>query len=78
VNPTTNPIVYVKAAEKLKYVYSGKPADVTAAKIAEFIKNVEAGKVRKWKMDEEIKTKQQQQQQQTPQGEQAQPAAAEL
>lgn len=61
VNPVSNPIVYVKSAEKLKYVYSGKGGEVTAAKIVEFIKNVESGKVRKWKMDEETKPKQQQQ-----------------
>lgn len=52
VNPVTHPIVYVKTAEKLKFIYSGKVADITAAKIVEFIKNVESGKVRKWKMDE--------------------------
>jgi hypothetical protein len=62
VNPATNPIIYVKAAEKLKYIYQGKLAEVTAVKIVEFIKNVESGKVRKWKMDEETKPKQQQQQ----------------
>ena len=61
VNPVTNPIIYVKAAEKLKYIYQGKLADVTANKIVEFIKNVESGKIRKWKMDEETKPKQQQQ-----------------
>lgn len=72
VNPATNPIIYVKAAEKLKYIYQGKLTEVTAAKIVEFIKNVEGGKVRKWKMDEETKPKQQQQ------AHQAQQPSAEL
>jgi hypothetical protein len=63
VNPASNPIIYVKGAEKLKYVYQGKLAEVTSAKIVEFIKNVEGGKVRKWKMDEETKPKTQTQKQ---------------
>ena len=58
VNPVTHPIVYVKTAEKQKFIYNGKIAEVTSAKIIEFIKNVESGKVRKWKMDEETKPKQ--------------------
>lgn len=47
----------MKNAEKLKYVYSGKPSDISTAKILEFIKLVESGKVRKYKMDEETRPK---------------------
>jgi hypothetical protein len=72
VNPATHPIVYVKTAEKLKFIYAGKVAEVSAAKIVEFIKNVESGKVRKWKMDEETKPKQAQAK---PENVQAQPTA---
>jgi hypothetical protein len=57
INPALTPIIYVKSAEKLKYIYTGKLAEVTAAKILEFIKNVESGKIKKWKMDEETKPK---------------------
>jgi hypothetical protein len=46
------PIVYVKSAEGLKYVYHGKLGEITSTKLSEFIKAVEAGKIRKYKTEE--------------------------
>lgn len=47
----------MKNAEKLKYVFGGKSGEITAARILEFIKLVESGKARKYKMDEETRPK---------------------
>lgn len=55
IDAATNPIVYVKSAEKLKYLYPGNPAEITPAKIIDFIKGVEAKKVRKYKLEEEAR-----------------------
>jgi len=55
VDPAVHPIVFIKSAEKLKHLYVGNPAEITSAKIIEFIKSAEAKKVRKYKMEEETR-----------------------
>ncbi len=51
-NPAIHPIVYIKNAEKLKYVLKTALKDLTAAKVIDFIKLVESGKIKKYKLDE--------------------------
>lgn len=55
VDAAAHPLIYVKSAEKLKYLYPGKPSEITPAKIIEFIKGVEAKKVKKYKLEEETR-----------------------
>jgi hypothetical protein len=55
IDAATHPLIYVKSAEKLKYLYPGKPSEITAAKIIEFIKGAEAKKVKKYKLEEEAR-----------------------
>jgi len=50
-NAITHPIIYVKNAEKFKYLYNGPLAEITGAKIVEFLKQVEAGKIKKYKLE---------------------------
>jgi len=55
IDAATHPLVYIKSAEKLKYLYPGKLSEISSAKIIEFIKGVEAKKVKKYKLEEETR-----------------------
>ena len=50
-------LAFVKTAEKLKYLYNGSAEETTKEKIAEFLKNVEGGKVKPFKLDQETRPK---------------------
>ena len=39
-NADSHPIIFIKSAEKLKYLYNGAASDITATKIVEFLKSV--------------------------------------
>jgi len=49
--------VFVKSAEKLKYLYNGSVEETTKEKIIEFIKSVEEKKIKPLKFDQETRPK---------------------
>jgi len=49
----TRPIIYVKRADSTKYLYPPKEfSEITSSTLINFIKAVDAKKIRKYKLDE--------------------------
>ena len=59
IDPAKRPIVYVKGAEKLKYLYPEKYGAITPETVLIYLKAVENKKVKKYKLDEETRPGQQ-------------------
>lgn len=53
-NPKKHFLVFVKSAEKLKYLYNGD-ADLTKEAVEAFIKGVEGRKIKPFKLDQETR-----------------------
>ena len=53
INPEKHFLLFVKIAEKFKYLYSGTPEELTKESIEQFIKNVEGRKIKPFKLDQE-------------------------
>lgn len=49
-----SPIVVIDGGKRVKYVLSGKPADINADEIVSFVESVSAGKAKEYKIDEEV------------------------
>ena len=55
INPEKHFLLFVKIAEKFKYLHTGTPEDLTKEAIEQFIKNVEAKKIKPFKLDQETR-----------------------
>ena len=55
INPEKHFLLFVKIAEKFKYLYKGTPEELTKEAIEEFIKNVEAKKIKPFKLEQETR-----------------------
>ena len=47
--------MYVKTAEKLKYLYNGDLEETTKDKIVQFLKQVESKKIKPYKLEQETR-----------------------
>ena len=55
VDPKKHFLLFVKSAEKQKFLYSGTAEELTKGKVEEFIKAVEGRKVKPVKLDAETR-----------------------
>ena len=54
-DPAIRTIVYIKGAEKLKYLYPEKHGPITSTTVMTFMKAVDAKKVKKFKLEDETR-----------------------
>ena len=55
INPEKHFLLFVKIAEKFKYLYQGTPEELTKESIEQFIKNVEGKKIKPFKLEQETR-----------------------